>query len=94
MKINLRQDSLTLGDMEDFESYTGQSLGDVVDIAASGSTTGLNMRVVVGLLWITRRQSEPSFTVEAARALPLSELSDLELVVDDGAAVDPTPASV
>lgn len=99
LKINLSQSSLTLGDMEDFEELTGQSLGRVVEVAATADAdsmlASLPIKTITGLIWITGRKADPSLTLEQVRSMPIEDLESLEIFVgDDEAEVDPTPASV
>lgn len=89
MKLTLNPDALTFGDMEDFESYTGQPLMDTFSkIGNDGSLTGLGAKAVVGIVWICGRVSNPDFTVEEARKVRMTEIE-----IEVGAEPDPTPGS-
>lgn len=81
MQLQFDPESLTLGDLEDFESYVGLPLERALDPVTNQPST---MRALVGLLWILHRQQDPQFTLQQARALKLHELEF---------SVDPTPAT-
>lgn len=96
MKVALNRDTLTLGDLDDFEQVSGQSLDRVVEAFAGGgesALSGLPMKSVMALLWIAGRQSDPTLTFEQIRATPIAELSDLEVEVAAETTADPTSAS-
>lgn len=95
MKLSLNKDTLTLGDLDDFEQVSGQSLDRVLesfDGAGESALGGLPMKSILALLWITGRQSDPDLTYEKVRAIPLSELDAIEVDVEES--TDPTSASV
>lgn len=86
MKIILDPNSLTFGDLEDFESFTGQDLiGTFDQIGDKGDLAGLNMKTILGLVWVCGRQQDESFSMDDARKV---KISDLE--VDTAEAPDPT----
>lgn len=81
MKIRLNPKALTFGDMEDFETYTGLDLEDVL---ANGSKSA---KVRTAMVWICCRADDPEFTIDDVRKLPMGDL-EIEVVGDD---TDPTP---
>lgn len=95
MKLSLNKDTLTLGDLDDFEQVSGQSLDRVLEAfqgAGESALGGLPMKSILALLWVCGRQDDPSLTYEKVRATPISELSDIEVDIEETA--DPTNASV
>lgn len=78
---------LTLADLEDFEEATGADLMEL-EAELKSAKTGARMRILAALVWIYRRKSDPDFTLEAARAMPLDEVVEVaeELVSLVGAA--------
>lgn len=87
MKINLNPNDLTFGDLEDFETLTGQALMDTFDkVSDGGDLKGLSAKAVIGLLWICGRQQNPDFTLDDAKKVKLTELE-----VEVGEEPDPTP---
>lgn len=90
MKIKLNPDALTFGDLEDFETQTGEGLLDTFEsIEKKQDLSGLSMRCITALLWICTRTENADFTLDDARKIKLSELKDLEIEVAGEA--DPTP---
>lgn len=86
MKIKLNPNDLTFGDLEDFEQFTGKGLMDTFDtVGTNGNVQALDVKSVVGLLWISGRQQDPSFTLEQARKVKISELE-----IEVGEEPDPT----
>ena len=79
MKLTFDVDSMTLGEVEEFEELTGLSLEDLM----SGRRTTKAMST---LIYLQERRTNPEYTIEDARALKISELT-----VED--APDPTPAA-
>lgn len=95
MKLSLNKDTLTLGDLDDFEDVTGQSLDRILeafDGAGDSALGGLPMKSVIALLWICGRQDDPDLTYDKVRAIPIAELSGIEIEIEETA--DPTNASV
>lgn len=86
MKLTLDPDALTFGDMEDFESFTGQPLMDTfTKIGDDGRISGLGAKAVLGIIWVCGRASNPEFTLDDARKVRVSEIE-----VEVGSP-DPTP---
>lgn len=63
-------ENITLGDLADIEDATGISLVGI-------DLTKPPMKVALALAWILRRKSDPSFTYEQARNLPVSAVGEL-----------------
>lgn len=66
---------LTLGDLEDFEDYTGMAASDMANMEGTPPT-----KVLTAMIWISMRTQDPTFTIEAARA---SKLTDFEFDIGD-----------
>lgn len=97
-KIRLVMDDLTLGDLDDFESYTGESLTDtlrervVIDPETGKPVLGergrpvkevqLNMKALIGIVWIVGRSTDPDYTIEDARKTKITELEIEEPTVE------------
>lgn len=58
--INEFLDTLTLGEVEFFEDYTGEGIGEVYDNGLIGKGTA-------ALYTILRRRTDPNFSIEEAR---------------------------
>lgn len=87
MKLVLDQSKLTVGDIEDFESMTGMTIGQ-----ALANTDAIPMKAVRALIVVVGRKSDPSLTETVVRNWPMARLNEMELVVE-GAEPDPTDAS-
>jgi len=70
MDLTLDMAKLTLGDMADWEEYTGKPLTSLagVDVAT------LSAKEMIAVVWLAGRQDNPSFTLEDAKRMPLSEI--------------------
>lgn len=64
-------DSLTVGEVIELEEIAGVS---VDDIQKAGQPKG---KVVLAMLFIVKRRDDPTFTLEQARALPVSAMSEI-----------------
>lgn len=84
MKLRLDPDSLTFGDLEDFEDATGEKLLEAFTGAAEGE---LSAKALIGLVWICKRQDDLEFTLDDARKLKLAEIEF------EAPEPDPTPGS-
>lgn len=91
--LHLDPEDLSIGDLEDFEEITGQSLTEALKarpvLDAEGkrqfdekgrplSETHLTARVIKALVYVTKRRDNPAFTLEDARHVRLSELKFAE----------------
>lgn len=85
-KVVVDVDALTLGDFVEFEERTGLLLADGIDLAR------LPMKAQAVLLWIYRRQTEPTYTYDDALSVPFGELP--EIVIEGVDETGPTPAAV
>lgn len=98
MDIELNPDELTLGDLEDFEDYVGKPLDEAVkpkpvyddegkrlfdEKGRPVSETRVPSKVLVCLVWIVKRKTEPAFTVADARNVRVTSL-----VLTDGETAD------
>lgn len=88
MKIALDPNALSFGDLEDFETATGEGLMETFGkVGEDGNLQGLKIKTMVALVWVCGRQENPDFTLDDARKV---RLNDLEIDVV-GEAADPTP---
>jgi hypothetical protein len=71
---------LKLGDLEDLAEFIGP------ERMARLTKGEADPKTLVGLAWIVKRQTIPGFTLDDARALPLSAIA----LVEDRSGVDPT----
>lgn len=78
MQVNIDPQSLTLGDLEDWEAATGKdSAGLLAKFDKGGfSLQDLSVRELTVLVWISARKDDPGLTLDDVRA---SKLVDLEL---------------
>lgn len=81
-KLTLDMNEIAIGDIEDFEAYTGETIG-VLDKIADGA--GVSAKIYTGLALLALRQQNPEATIEEARRIKIGELQQV-------AAGDPTPA--
>lgn len=76
MRVVIRPQAVTFGDLEDFEATTGgRSLLAAVEALADQRQDDLTAAEHVSLVWIFARQLDPTFTREKARALQPSDVS-------------------
>jgi len=64
-------DSLTLGDIEDIENYAGLSFSDIGEDKPGVS------KLRTALVWVLKRKTDASFTIEDARKITPDELSKI-----------------
>lgn len=80
MKLRLDQGDVTLGELADVEEALGSSLAVAFEHSQA--------RAIAALAWIVKRRDDPTFTLDQAFAL---RMSDLEIVTPgspgEGAAV-------
>ena len=69
-------DKVTVGDIVDIEETVGMPWDDIVDMDTPPT------KVVLAMLWVVRRRQDPSFTLDDARQLPLSEVQSLSVGSD------------
>lgn len=74
--MNIDVDSLTIGDLEDFEEAAGVSF---MQAAESGSMSAKAMKALV---WITQRKQDPSFSLDDARNVEVSKVEFKNTAVD------------
>jgi hypothetical protein len=70
-------DDLTIGDLEDVEKATGMPFPDIAAALATADEAMPPIPIVKALIWVTRRKSEPGYTLDDTRDLKLSELGEL-----------------
>ncbi|MFC7979512.1 hypothetical protein ACFUT3_30305 [Streptomyces cinereoruber] len=99
--LRIDPDTLTIGDLEDFEDVVGAPLYDALQpkpvIGADGRKvldekgrpelqTQISTKALKALIWITQRAEKPDFSLADARAV---RVSALELVGVDGQGNEP-----
>lgn len=77
-------ENLTMGEVELIENVTGVPIGRVL------RHDGMSGTAVMAIALVLRRRSDPTFTLDQARALPFAEV---EFASPDRAEPDPTPAT-
>lgn len=90
VELKFDPDSLTLGDLEDFETYVGNSIDEVIkpvpavdddgnrvydDRGRPEMTTKVPTKALICLVWLVKRADDPGFTIEDARKVRVSALS-------------------
>ena len=98
--LKLDPEDLSIGDLEDFEDITGQSLTEALKarpvIDSDGnrmfdekgrplSEAQLSAKVIKALVFVTKRRDNPAFTLEDARHVRISELKFSEADVEGNA---------
>lgn len=79
-------DALTMGDLLDFEEFVGRDLFEVLPTTPKEAEGWRpSAKVLVALVWLTKRSENPDYTIEDARKV---RVSALEL-----AAADPPEAA-
>lgn len=69
--LDLSVDDLSLGDCIDVEEVTGQPAFAIFAAAQAGTMTA---KAMAALVWVTKRQTDPTFTFEDAKAVKVSSL--------------------
>lgn len=80
-KIRFDANNVTVGDMEDFEEITGKVLDEVFAGAETGKLK-LEAKTLKAVVFIAKRHEDPSFTLEQARDVKISEVEVVPLGVD------------
>lgn len=87
MKLTMDRSRLTLGDMEDYEDFTGVPLMSTFAALPTSGLTSLPLKQVRGLVWILRRIDDPTFELAATRALTMAEFGEMEIEIVGSAPV-------
>lgn len=87
MKIVLDLDNWTLADVEALEEAAGMPLGSIGQAISAGKVTG---RMTSAIVYAAKRRQDPSYTLQQAKALKLSEF---ELSVEPEGPLAPASAS-
>lgn len=80
-------DSLTMADLEDFEDVTGANLLALLQSGAGddgGYEVAFTAKQLTALMWIVRRQRDPSFTLAEARAMKITDIPAIEVAAPSG----------
>lgn len=90
IELRFDPDSLTLGDLEDFEAFVGNTIDEVIkpvpvvddngdrvfdDRGRPEMTTKVPAKALVCLVWLVKRADDPAFTIADARRVKVSALS-------------------
>ncbi len=90
IEIDLDMDRMSLGDIEDLEDITGQSIRKLgKELTASGED--MDIKVMRAIAWIALRKRWPEMTFEDTRDIPFASFIGDALVEGEAAAgpVDP-----
>lgn len=69
--LEVDPEDLTLEEIGDLEDVTGKSLDE---IAADLAVERYSAKLLIGLIWIAGRRTDPEYTLEQARAVKVGEL--------------------
>lgn len=75
-KLVLDINSLDLGEVRDIQEATGKQLEDLL------VKNKASFDLVIGMLWVYKRRTNPSFTFENALRTKVVELENIEVVAD------------
>ena len=67
MEVVIDVNDLTLGEVEEIENLTGLTVGDF------GDGTKMSAKLVTAFVYISKRRTDPDFTIEDARKIKLGE---------------------
>lgn len=91
-------DTFTIGDAEDFETVTGMTVQELYaefeKAEAKNGDIELPFRIVVALIWLRDRRTNPELTVEEVRKYKLSDLTGTPEGPPTEGAESPTNGSV
>ena len=62
---------LTMGEIDEVETFAGQPL------ASLSSTEQSNTKLLIGLAWVIKRKEDPKFTLEHAKRLTMTEITQM-----------------
>lgn len=77
MKLVIDPDTMTVRDMEDFETVSGHTMAEFVQRFQGQGEVALSAfpaKMLTAMVWIFGRKSDPAFTLEDARDTRLAEL--------------------
>ncbi|WP_200209110.1 hypothetical protein [Micromonospora coerulea] len=89
MDLRINPDDLTLGDLEDFEDFTGKSIDEAIkpvpvlddegkrtfdEKGRPEMTVKVSTKAIICLVWLTQRKANPDFTVADARNVKVTSL--------------------
>lgn len=87
--VRLDFNRLTIGDMEDFETMTGQPFQETMEGVAANASASVPVKILKAIVFLCKRLDDPDFKMTDARKVRVSEL-----VIDmGGAEPDPTAAA-
>ena len=90
IELRFDPDALTLGDLEDFETFVGNTIDEVIkpvpvtddngnrvfdERGRPEMTTKVPAKALVCLVWLVKRADDPGFTIDDARRVKVSALS-------------------
>ena len=79
MAISIDTSGMTAGELSDLAGALGcrtlkQLQTKIAEVQALGTEGDLPIDIIVPFIWVARRAVDPSFTLEQARNLPVSEM--------------------
>jgi hypothetical protein len=83
--LKIDPEDLTIGDLEDFEDIVGMSFDDAMAPGPDGKPK-VTTKALKALVFLSKRREDPTFTLDDARAIKVSELQV-------GSEEDPTAAA-
>ena len=83
--LRLDENELTIGDLEDFESITGQTFESLRP--GKDGSVAMDAKMLKALVFIVKRRADPAFTLDDARDVRVTELEVVPV------RKDPTPAA-
>lgn len=86
-RLQLNMDDIALGDIEDFEEYTGLPWESLDDLTDAEKVKKLPAKVFTGLALVMLRQDDPDATFVDARRVKLSQIMESS---DDPTVAEPT----
>lgn len=87
-RLQLNLDDVSLGDIEDFEDYTGMSFAVLDQVKDPEKAASMSAKVFTGMALLALRHENPDATIEEARKVKVSQL--MGAVDDDPTVAEPT----
>ena len=63
---------LTMGEIEEIEELAGESIA-----TALASTGTARTKTLIGIAWVQRRKTDPTFTLDKARKLTMRDINEM-----------------
>lgn len=75
-------DQVTVGDIVDIEEVCGVPWDDIVEMDYPPT------KVILAMVWVSRRRDNPDYTLDDARNTPLSDIQKMTMSTDPTDAAD------